>query len=154
MYSFIAYMPREKPEMVGDTLDLIDWIVDTDPEARVSIYEYAPYPGSPMYDDAVAGVDGFPKFDPPTTMEGWAENRLMISPIYWIAGLNFRLDNTHKNFPGEDWKIIEPYYELAQTKWRERDLREFPCDEVEALILEQVEKRNLQGSKFLAEIGV
>ena len=154
MYSFIAYMPREKPEMVGDTLDLIDWIVDTDPEARVSIYEYAPYPGSPMYDDAVAGVDGFPKFDPPTTMEGWAENRLMISPIYWIAGLNFRLDNTHKNFPGEDWKIIEPYYELAQTKWRERDLREFPCDEVEALILEQVEKRNLQGSKFLSEIGV
>ena len=60
MYSFIANMPRETPEMLSDTYDLIDWIVDTDPDARVSMYNYAPYPGSPMYVDAVNGVEGFP----------------------------------------------------------------------------------------------
>ena len=154
MYSFIAYMPRETPEMLRDTFDLIDWIVDTDPDARVSMYHYAPYPGSPMYEDAVKGVEGFPKFDPPTTMEGWGNLRLMVSPIYWIAGLNFRMDNTRKNFPGDDWKKIEPYVKLAQEKWRKREMDEFPCAEVEQLIAEQIQSRNMAASQFLAETGV
>ena len=140
MYSFIAHMPRETEAMLNDTFDLIDWIVETDPNARVSIFNYAPYPGTPMYDDAVAGVDGYPKFTPPTTMEGWGKLRLMISPLYWIVGLCFRQDNSRKNFKGEDWKLIEPYIKLAQKKWRERDFADFPCAEVEALIAKQVEK--------------
>jgi radical SAM superfamily enzyme YgiQ (UPF0313 family) len=143
MYSFIANMPRETPDMLKDTLDLIDWIVDTDPDARVSVYNYAPYPGSPMFEDAVMGVDGYPKFIPPTTMKEWGSLNLMISPIYWIAGLNFRMDNTRKNFPGEDWTLIRPYVELAKKKWRERDVNDFPCAEVENLIAKQVEKHRL-----------
>lgn len=140
MYSFIANMPRETPEMLNDTMDLIDWIVETDPDARVSVYNYAPYPGSPMYEDAIAGVDGYPKFTPPSTMREWGKLKLMIAPVYWIAGLNFRMDNTRKNFPGKDWELIRPYVELAQAKWKNRDIKEFPCDEVEALITKQVEK--------------
>jgi radical SAM superfamily enzyme YgiQ (UPF0313 family) len=154
MYSFIAYMPRETPEMLADTFDLIDWIVDTDPDARVSIYHYAPYPGSPMYEDAVNGVAGYPKFTPPYTMESWGSMRLMLSPIYWIAGLNFRMDNTRKNFPGQDWAMIEPYVRLAREKWRKRDMEDFPCAEVEQLISSQITKRNLGGSAFLAETRV
>jgi len=153
MYSFIAYMPRETEAMRRDTYDLIDWIVATDPDARVSLYHFAPYPGSPMYEDAVNGVDGFPKFTPPTTMEGWGDLRLMVSPIYWIVGLNFRLDNSRKNFPGEDWKLIEPYVKLAQQKWKNRELEDFPCDEVEQLIQAQVDKHN-QGSEELANTQV
>ncbi|OGV50869.1 MAG: radical SAM protein [Lentisphaerae bacterium GWF2_52_8] len=143
MYSFIANMPGETPAMLRDTMELIDWIVDTDPAARVSIYNYTPYPGSPMFDDAVNGVGGYPKFTPPTTMEGWAQLRLMQTPIYWITGLNFRMDNTKKNFPGEDWKIIEPYVKMAQSKWKSRDVSEFPCEEVERLIERQFEKRRI-----------
>ena len=153
MYSFISGMPRETQEMRNDTYDLIDWIKDTDPAARISVYKYAPYPGSPMYDDAVAGVDGYEKFDPPTTMEGWGNLKLMVSPIYWIAGLNFRMDNTRKNFPGEEWKLIEPYVRLAQDKWRRREMDEFPCDEVEHLIAAQVVKHN-RASAELAAINV
>lgn len=147
MYSFIAHMPRETPEMLRDTLDLIDWIVATDPDARVSIYDYAPYPGSPMYQDAVDGVEGFPAFHPPTTMEGWGNLRLMVSPVYWITGLNFRLDNTRKNFPGEDWKLIEPYVELAREKWERRDIEEFPTHEVEALVAAQVRKHDAEAQR-------
>lgn len=154
MYSFIAFMPRETPAMMNDTFDLIDWIVDTDPDARVSIYHYAPYPGSPMYEDAINGVDGYPKFDPPTTMEGWGSLRLMVSPIYWIAGLNFRKDNTRRNFPGEDWNLIEPYVKLAEQKWRNRDVEDFPCDKVEALIATQIKKNAISDSTFLSETGV
>lgn len=140
MYSFMVHMPRESLKQLNDTFDLIDWIVDTDPNARISIYEYAPYPGTPMYDDAVAGVDDYPKFNPPTTMKGWANLRLMQGPIYWIAGLCFRKDNSRKNFPGEDWKLIEPYIKLAGDKWRRRDFEDFPCEKVDKLIETQVKK--------------
>ncbi len=140
MYSFIAHMPRETNAMLMDTLDLIDWIVESDPDARVSIFNYAPYPGTPMYQDALNGVDGYPKFTPPTTMEGWANLRLMLSPLYWIVGLCFRQDNSRKNFPGDDWKLIEPYVELARKKWKARDLDDFPCEEVEKIIKNQLEK--------------
>lgn len=148
MYSFITGMPRETDEMRQDTYDLIDWIKQTDPAARISVYQFAPYPGSPMYDEAVAGIDGFPAFNPPTTMEGWGKLRLMLSPIYWIAGLNFRLDNTRKNFPGEDWALIEPYVNMARDKWRRRDFSEFPTDDVEALISAQVMKHNRSSAEL------
>lgn len=141
MYSFMAQMPRETHEMLMDTLDLIDWIVATDPHARISIYSYAPYPPGPMYEDAINGAEGYPKFTPPKTMKGWASQKLMASPIYWICGLNFRMDNTRRNFPGEDWKLIEPYVELARKKWKERDIYDFPCEEVEALIQNQLNKK-------------
>ena len=142
IYSFITGMPRETPAMRARTFDLIDWIVETDPLARVSIYQFAPYPGSPMYDDAVAGVDGFPPFVPPTTMEGWGALRLMRSAAYWIAGLCFRSDNTRKNFPDSEWALIAPYVELARERWRSRRVDEFPVDEVEELIARQVVKRH------------
>jgi len=141
MYSFMAFMPRETIKMLLDTLDFIDWIIENDPNARVSIFNYAPYPGTPMYEDAINGVEGYPKFIPPTTMKDWGSLSLMRSPIYWIAGLSFRKDNTKKNFPGEDWKIIEPYVKLAEEKWKKRDIDDFPCEEVETLISKQLEKK-------------
>lgn len=144
MYSFMAHMPRETREMLMDTLDLIDWIIETDPDARVSIYNYAPYPGTPMYYDAVKGVEGYPKFNPPTTMKGWSNLRLMISPLYWISGLCFRKDRSRKNFPGDDWKLIQPYIELAEKKWRDRDIDDFPGEEVKELIAKQLEKNSLK----------
>lgn len=153
-YSFIAYMPRETEEMRRDTFDLIDWIMETDPDARSSIHNYAPYPGSPMYEDAIQGVEGYAKFTPPTTMEEWGNERLMLSPIYWISGLNFRMDKTRQNFPGEDWAKIEPYVLLAQEKWQNRDMTEFPCSEVEELIANQIKQRAITSSQFLADTGV
>lgn len=146
MYSFMAHMPRETRSMLMDTLDLIDWIVQNDSNARVSIYNYAPYPGTPMYQDAVNGVDGYPKFTPPQTMEDWGNLKLMISPLYWITGLCFRQDNSRKNFSGDDWKLIEPYINLAQKKWKERDIDDFPRDEVEKLIVKQMEKNRLKNN--------
>jgi hypothetical protein len=140
MYSFIHGAPHETPEQFLDTMNLIDWIVGTDPLARVSVYEYAPYPGCPLYEDAVAGRGYSPRFVPPETMEGWGKLRLMRGPIYWIAGLNFRMDNTRKNFPDDKWQLIQPYVELARQKWAARDVVDFPCEEVEVLIAREVTK--------------
>lgn len=143
MYSFLAYAPYETEEQRMRTFDLIDWIVETDPFARVSVYKFSPYPGSPMYEDAVTGRGcgyGCDRFTPPTTMDGWGSIRLMSGPLYWIVGLNFRQDNTSKNFPGEDYELIRPYVDLARSKWRARDLASFPCAEVEALVERQLAK--------------
>lgn len=147
MYSFMAHMPGETREMLMNTLELIDWIVRNDPDARISIYNYAPYPGTPMYQDAVSGVGGYPKFNPPTSMEGWGQLKLMRSPLYWIVGLCFRKDNSRRNFPGEDWKLIEPYIEVAEKKWAARDINDFPCKEVEKLIAKQLEKNKRTNKK-------
>ena len=144
MYSFMAQMPRETKDQLNDTLDMIDWLVENDPAARVSIFNYAPYPGTPMYLDAVNGVDGYPKFTPPTTMEGWGNLKLMISPLYWISGLCFRQDNSRKNFPGDDWKLIEPYIKLARKKWQARDIENFPSEEMENLIAIQLAKNKVK----------
>jgi len=147
MYSFMTNMPRETKKMQMETFDLVDWIVETDSNARVSIYNYAPYPGTKMYEDAVNGIDEYPKFNPPTTMEEWANLVGMKSPLYWIVGLCFRKDNTRKNFPGNDWKLIESYIELAEKKWKERDIKDFPCKEVEELINKQFKKREKINAK-------
>ncbi len=141
MYSFLAFMPGETMQDIIETMDLIDWIVDADPLARVSIYQFTPYPGTPLYQDAVSGKHGYPPFSPPKTMMEWGRMRLMASPIYWIAGLNFRLDNSRKNFPGDDWRLIEPYIKQAQIQWRNREILDFPVEEVEQLISAQLAKR-------------
>jgi len=154
MYSFITNMPGETEEMKHDTFNLIDWIVGVDSNARISIYNYAPYPGSPMYDQAIKGECGYERFNPPTTMEGWGSLRLMLSPIYWIAGLNFRKDNTSRNFPGEEYEKIKPFIELARLKWKNRDFAEFPCGEVESLISAQLEKHYAEGSDLLSSVSV
>ena len=90
MYSFIAHMPRETRDMMMDTFDLIDWIVNHDPDARVSIFTYAPFPGTKMYKDAVEGAEGYPRFAPPETMKQWAELPLMKSPTLLDCRFEFQ----------------------------------------------------------------
>ncbi len=152
MYSFLCNGPYETRAMKNDTCDLIDWIVETDPLARVSLYSYACYPGSPLADMAMKGEGcggeyACKKFDAPSTMEGWGALRLMLSPEYWVGGLSFRADASRANFKGEEWALIEPYIKLANQKWKARDFEGFPCEEVEKLIEGQVMKSN----KVIAE---
>lgn len=146
MNSWVRGMPHETNEQWLDTMALIDWIMETAPEARASVYRFTPYPGGPAYDMAVKG-EGIAKFTPPTTMRGWGELKLMVDATYWVAGLNFRLDNSQKNFPGEDWKLIEPYVMKARQLWKERRVDDFTLDdvaEVERLIEFQVRKHSAQ----------
>ena len=142
MNSWVRGMPFETHTQWLDTMNCIDTIMEMAPEARASIYRYTPYPGCGAYDNAVAGR-GIEKFHPPTTMRGWGELKLMVDPTYWVAGLCFRLDNTEKNFPGDDWKLIEPYVLEARALWKERRPEDFQHSaEVERLIEFQVRKHS------------
>ena len=139
-------MPTETYEQWVDTMNLIDWIMETAPEARASVYRFTPYPGGPAYDMAIKG-EGIAKFTPPATMREWGELKLMVDSTYWVAGLNFRMDNTQKNFPGDDWKLIEPYVLKARQLWKERRVDDFTLDDVAAvenLIAFQIRKHTAQ----------
>ena len=146
MNSWVRGMPHETHAQWLDTMACIDTIMEIAPEARASIYRFTPYPGGPAYDMAVKG-EGIEKFTPPTTMRGWGELKLMVDSTYWCAGLCFRLDNTTKNFPGEDWALIEPYVLKARKLWKERRPEDFTLEDVaavEALISWQVRKHNAE----------
>jgi hypothetical protein len=139
MNSWVVGMPTETRAQWLDTMGLIDWIMDVAPEARASVYRFTPYPGGPAYDMAVRG-EGIAKFVPPTTMRGWGAMKLMCDNVYWCTGMCFRLDNTQKNFPGEDWQLIKPFVDLARKLWKERRPEDFPGEEVENLVEFQVRK--------------
>ena len=142
MNSWVRGMPTETNDQWLDTMNLIDCIMATAPEARASVYRFTPYPGGPAYDMAVQGI-GIEKFTPPTTMRGWGELKLMVDKTYWVAGLNFRMDNTQKNFPGDDWKLIEPYVLKARKLWKDRRVDDFSDEDmanVERLVEWQVRK--------------
>lgn len=146
MNSFVRGMPFETHQQWLHTMEHIDCIMSIAPNARASIYRFTPYPGGPAYDDAVAGR-GINKFIPPTTMRGWGELKLMVDSTYWVAGLNFRMDNTQKNFPGDDWKLIEPYVLKARQLWKERRVDDFTLEDVasvEKLIAWQIRKHTAQ----------
>jgi radical SAM superfamily enzyme YgiQ (UPF0313 family) len=66
--SFISNFPGETLDDIKLTLQLIERLHQVNPRFMNSpIYHYTPYPGTPMYDQAVAAG-----FVPPDNFEGWA----------------------------------------------------------------------------------
>jgi len=137
MYSFMANIPYEKKVHRKRTFDLIDKIHRIDKNARTSIYNYTPYPQTEMFDMAVKLG-----FKPPTTMVGWSKMGMASNPIYWIAGLTFRKDNTKRNFPGIKRLKIFPFELLALVFWKLRIMGWFPSNTVSKLIKKAVEENN------------
>lgn len=66
--SFISNTPGETREDIRDSVRLMQKLHEVNPNFRNSpVYHYTPFPGTPMFESAVA--DGFV---PPKTMEEWA----------------------------------------------------------------------------------
>jgi radical SAM superfamily enzyme YgiQ (UPF0313 family) len=67
-YTFIVGFPGETEKEQGDTFRYIKrlWKLSPRPETRVHIY--TPYPGTPLYSDALRRG-----FSPPTDLEGWSD---------------------------------------------------------------------------------
>jgi radical SAM superfamily enzyme YgiQ (UPF0313 family) len=66
--SFISNFPGETLEDIKLTLELIDRLHQANPNFRNSpVYHYTPYPGTPMFEQAVAAG-----FEAPDSLEGWS----------------------------------------------------------------------------------
>ena len=66
--SFIIGLPGEKNEDTKVTLDLIEVLCDMNPKARCSVCVYMPYPGTPLWEQALAQG-----YVPPDHQEGWCD---------------------------------------------------------------------------------
>lgn len=124
LYSFMYNVPEEAPEELESTFRLAEWIYRTDKRARIGFYAYTPYPGTPLYQQALQNG-----FRPPVRLADWGEMSLSnelnpaLRDLYYIAGLRFRGrtgDRTDENFPGLRRLGILPFEWLAHLRWRSR----------------------------------
>lgn len=79
-FTFMAGFPGETWETIKDTLRLMTNLVRDNPYARTTpMHLYAPYPGTPLFDDAVKGG-----WNAPATLEGWADVDFHQCDLPWI----------------------------------------------------------------------
>jgi len=123
IYSFMCNIPTETKEELRMSMKLADYIDKVDPNARISFYVYAQYPGTALYKYAIK--HGYKE---PKTFEEWSKITLseanpLAENIYYISGLRFRGkkgDRTDQNFPGWRRLKILPFEILCRIRWKLR----------------------------------
>lgn len=150
-YSFMSNIPTETGEEREMSMALADRLRRIDPKSSISFYVYAPYPGTPLFDQIKQ--DGF---IPPEGMEEWSKISLSnpINPLsenlFYISGLRFRGgrgDTTSKNFPGLRRAIILPFEISARFRWKKRFLRWYNIEKyiIKILFRRASRRRSLSG---------
>ena len=114
--SFIFGLPAEDKTERQITIDLIDRLCQINPNARCSICIYMPYPGTPLWPDALARG-----YVPPPSQDGWAEFDLNRGNTPWIseAEANAMSDISDILYVGRSrghW-LLSPYYSLLRWRW-------------------------------------
>ncbi|PPJ25640.1 B12-binding domain-containing radical SAM protein [Nocardia nova] len=79
-YTFIVGFPGEREDEVDDTYALIDQLRQLDPTPETRVHLFAPYPGTPLYEDAVRAG-----FEPPSSLEGWSHFDYYDSQTPWTS---------------------------------------------------------------------
>lgn len=114
--SFIFGLPAETRQERQITIELIDRLARINPRARCSVCIYMPYPGTPLWPDALARG-----YVPPDTQAGWAEFDLNRGNTPWVSEAEARAmcDISDILFVGRSrghW-ILRPYYALLRWRW-------------------------------------
>ncbi|NOX60920.1 MAG: B12-binding domain-containing radical SAM protein [Chloroflexi bacterium] len=115
--SFIIGLPAETPAERRDTLDLIERLCEIHPNARCSISIYMPYPGTPLWPDALARG-----YQPPQSQMGWSEFDIHKGNTPWVDETEGRIMSEICDilFVGRSqghW-LLKPYYGLLRWRWR------------------------------------
>ena len=82
LYNFMVAFPTETVEEMQATMKLAVQLIEDNPHAMIAgVYVLVPYPGTEIYDVAVQAG-----FQPPATLEEWAEfnRQQLLTP--WVAG--------------------------------------------------------------------
>src|SRR3989344_5820125 len=66
--SFVIGTPLEKREDLMETVKLVDSLMKIDPRANLILFIFNPYPGTPMYEEAIKSG-----FKEPDSFEGWGQ---------------------------------------------------------------------------------
>ncbi len=115
--SFILGLPAEGTEERRETLHVIEEICRINPRARCSVAIYMPYPGTPLWPDALARG-----YQPPASQEGWTEFDIHKGNTPWVDTSRGEVMSDVCNilFVGRSqghW-LLTPYYGLLRWRWR------------------------------------
>lgn len=84
-YTFIVGFPGESDAEVDDTYSLIEELRTLGPTPETRVHLFAPYPGTPLYEDAVRAG-----FVPPSTLDGWSHFDYYDSQTPWTSAETVR----------------------------------------------------------------
>jgi radical SAM superfamily enzyme YgiQ (UPF0313 family) len=79
-YTFIVGFPGESETEMEDTYSLMDELRRLDPEPETRVHLFAPYPGTPLWDEALQHG-----FTPPDSLEGWSKFDYYTSLTPWTS---------------------------------------------------------------------
>ncbi|WP_236656069.1 B12-binding domain-containing radical SAM protein [Streptacidiphilus jiangxiensis] len=79
-YTFIVGFPGESEAEMEQTYSLIEELRGLAPTPETRVHLFAPYPGTPLYDEALAHG-----FIPPTDLEGWSRFDYYTSLTPWTS---------------------------------------------------------------------
>lgn len=114
--SFIFGLPAEDKQERQVTIELIDRLSRLSPKIRSSICVYMPYPGTPLWPDALERG-----YVPPPNQEGWANFDLNRGNTPWVSegeanAMSEISDILYVGRSQGHW-LLSPYYELLRWRW-------------------------------------
>lgn len=114
--SFIVGLPSESPTDTQITLDLIATLCDMSKQIRCSVCVYMPYPGTPLWPQALEQG-----YVPPDNQEGWCDFDLNRGNTPWVSDAEAQVmcDINDILFVGrsESHWLLSPYYRLLRWRW-------------------------------------
>ena len=122
--SFIVGLPGETAPDTQVTLDLIERLCALSEKARCSVCVYMPYPGTPLWPQALELG-----YQPPANQEGWCHFDLNRGNTPWMddAEAQVLCEINDILFVGRSrghW-LLTPYYNLLRWRWRRRYFKHY-----------------------------
>lgn len=122
--SFIIGLPAETHDDALVTIRLIEKLCDINPKARCSVCVYMPYPGTPLWPEALAKG-----FVPPSSQDGWCAFDLNRGNTPWMneAEAQVMSDINDILFVGRSkghW-LLAPYYKLLRWRWHHMGFKHY-----------------------------
>jgi radical SAM superfamily enzyme YgiQ (UPF0313 family) len=122
--SFIIGLPAETEPDRKITFDLIERLTVLSKNIRCSICVYMPYPGTPLWPEALKNG-----FSPPDNQEDWCNFDLNRGNTPWISDAEAQVmcDISDILFVGrsEGHWLLAPYYGLLYWRWRNRYFKHY-----------------------------
>ncbi len=122
--SFIVGLPDETDEDTKITFDTIETLADMSQKVRCSVCVYMPYPGTPLWPQALEMG-----YIPPDNQEGWCDLDLNRGNTPWMDDAEAQVMSAVNDilFVGrsEGHWLLAPYYKLLRWRWHNRYFKHF-----------------------------
>ncbi len=122
--SFIVGLPDETDEDTKITFDTIETLADLSQKVRCSVCVYMPYPGTPLWPQALEKG-----YIPPDNQEGWCDFDLNRGNTPWMDDAEAQVMSAVNDilFVGrsEGHWLLAPYYKLLRWRWHHRYFKHF-----------------------------